>query len=120
VQRWRLALGRLPLSCLALGRLYSACRIKAGAGDARVPGAGASHDSDVLFDFRRRFGLRLGASACACVAVVLPCPQYPDAVMEPLYTFFIALQVLPSPMRTCVKRLRLRAFDDGGVGALAL
>lgn len=24
--------------------------------------------------------------------IVLPCPQYPDAHMEPLYTFFVALQ----------------------------
>ena len=31
------------------------------------------------------------ARACA-TAVVLPSPQFPNAVMAPLYTFFIALQ----------------------------
>lgn len=36
--------------------------------------------------------------------IVLPCPQYPDATMAPLLTFFVALQVLP-PAR--VSRLPL-------------
>lgn len=30
--------------------------------------------------------------------IVLPCPQYPDAHMEPLYTFFVALQDVEDDM----------------------
>lgn len=30
--------------------------------------------------------------------IVLPCPQYPDASMEPMYTFFIAMQDLDDEM----------------------
>lgn len=30
--------------------------------------------------------------------IVLPCPQYPQASMEPLYTFFVALQDIEDDM----------------------
>ena len=30
--------------------------------------------------------------------IVLPCPQYPNASMEPLYTFFVALQDIEDAM----------------------
>ena len=35
--------------------------------------------------------------------IYLPCPQYPDAHMEPLYTFFVALQDVTDEMGMMMK-----------------